>query len=151
MEKELENKKILYYRLYKLADILIKKYNPCDIHKLSNGKIVCKNEEELTKREITNQLCCINCEYWSNGCTIKSLGCKLGLCKNTRYDYVSLDMFKTYCKKLKVNKSFYSKMKKLIIIANKNDLICVRHSFSDLIRFQGESHIGNDESLIDED
>ncbi len=65
----------IYDRIYDIADRLIKKHNPCNIH-TKNGKTVCNYEHNHSSR-----LCCSNCQAWNRGCTIKALGCKLFLCQ----------------------------------------------------------------------
>ena len=58
--------------LYTIADQLIKKYNPCQIHKDALGKDHCLRDSP----------CCGGCKFLGpNGCTTKCLGCKLGLCQ----------------------------------------------------------------------
>ena len=71
----------LYDRIYDIADRLLKKHNPCNIHKTKRGKIKCKN-----KYYTNNKLCCNSCEkYWSKtGCITKCLSCKLYLCPTLR-------------------------------------------------------------------
>lgn len=71
----IEELSALYDRIYDIADRLIKKYNPCNIH-TKNGKTICNY-----KHNVTPKLCCSGCTVWNNGCTIKSLGCKLFLCQ----------------------------------------------------------------------
>jgi len=62
----------LHDRLYRRADKLIKRYNPCRI----------EGEECLRGRNP----CCDECKYLGKkGCTVKSLMCKLHLCFKVRY------------------------------------------------------------------
>jgi hypothetical protein len=73
----LKQKIQLYDRLYKHADKLIKKHNPC---KIENGKCV------------LGKPCCKNCRYLTkNGCSVECLMCKLYLCWKTRQDFCKLN------------------------------------------------------------
>jgi len=61
----------IYDALYIMADQLIKKHNPCQIHKDTLGKAHCLRDSP----------CCDGCKFLGPaGCTTKCLGCKLGLC-----------------------------------------------------------------------
>jgi hypothetical protein len=77
----------LHDKVYDIADKLIKEHNPCNIHKLDNGKIGCTNHPD---GDYNNMLCCSDCRttteegYWDNGCTVECLGCKLYLCSAAR-------------------------------------------------------------------
>lgn len=56
----------LHDRLYRHADKLIKKHNPCEV---KNGKC------------IYGEFCCNDCEHLTkNGCSVNCLMCKLHLC-----------------------------------------------------------------------
>ena len=69
----------LYDRIYDIADRLLKKHNPCNIHK--DGK-----RFSCTYRLCGTRLCCGKChKYWDKGCTVKALGCKLFLCGAIRH------------------------------------------------------------------
>lgn len=60
----------LHDRLYRHADKLIKKHNPCEI---KNGKC------------IYGEPCCTDCEHLTkNGCSVNCLRCKLYLCRFAR-------------------------------------------------------------------
>ena len=60
----------LYDDLYEEADFIIKRNNPCQI---KDGKC------------FAGQPCCTNCAHLkNNGCTVKSLACKLWLCYKLR-------------------------------------------------------------------
>lgn len=63
----------IYDFMYVAADLLIKKYNPCQIQTSRSGDFVyC----------LGGGPCCHNCDYLgSTGCTVTCLGCKLGLCR----------------------------------------------------------------------
>lgn len=70
----------LYDLLYSVGDSTIKEYKPCGIKLGTEGTVQC----------LINQLhkCCGGCEYLGeNGCTIKSLGCKLTLCLDLKDRY----------------------------------------------------------------
>ena len=75
----------IYDRIYDIADRLFKKYNPCNIC-VENNKAKCIN-----RRYRYNHLCCgyydDRCKYWENGCTVKSLSCKLFVCSEILYGY----------------------------------------------------------------
>ncbi len=84
----------LYDRVYDIADRLLKKHNPCNIHK-GRGKnknlLFCKSHKN--KYGGFKQLCCSGCDnspeigksHWSkSGCTVKALACKLYLCPDIR-------------------------------------------------------------------
>lgn len=61
----------IYDALYIMADQLIKKYNPCQIHKDAAGEVCC----------IKDYPYCDGCKFLGpDGCTTKCLGCKNGLC-----------------------------------------------------------------------
>lgn len=75
----------LYDRIYNIADRLIKKYNPCNIH-TKNKRLCCTSHPEghITRLK---RLCCNNC-WWAEvdhyslfGCATKCLLCKLYLCE----------------------------------------------------------------------
>jgi len=74
----------LYDRIYDIADRLIKKHNPCNIHTeiQPHHLYPTKLEKETVCMSYSiNSLCCSGCKYWDKGCTVKSLGCKLFLCQ----------------------------------------------------------------------
>lgn len=89
------NRSKLYDLIYDKADKLFKKYNPCNIHK-ENGITVCNRYKNK------NELCCVGCEhlgFW--GCTVRSLGCKLGQCLDEDYDTIpNIKRFKVFCNKM---------------------------------------------------
>jgi hypothetical protein len=66
-----------YIRLYKAADeILRQPDNPCNIQKREDGKFTCTYHPQGS-----DQLCCTGCTHLGpEGCTVMSLGCKLGWC-----------------------------------------------------------------------
>ena len=67
-----KNLPIIYDQLYDEADKLFKKYNYCDIK---------DNTCYQARRCGCISFCCKRCEYLSdNGCTVKSLTCKLWIC-----------------------------------------------------------------------
>lgn len=73
-KKELHFLSRLYDELYNTASRLREKENPCNI---IEGH--CKYRKY--------GCCCSGCEYLSDvGCTVKSLSCKLWLCKESRRD-----------------------------------------------------------------
>jgi hypothetical protein len=82
----------LYDRVYDIADKLIKKHNPCNIH--THRGVLCCAEYKYNKyyknSKLQRALCCANCNdstsnkrksYWSKeGCTTKCIACKLFYC-----------------------------------------------------------------------
>lgn len=72
----------IYDALYAMADQLIKKHNPCQIHKDISGKVHC----------LRSSPCCGGCGFLGpDGCTTKCLGCKLSLCQTTQETNPGLD------------------------------------------------------------
>jgi len=77
----------MYDVIYKEADALIKKANPC---KFKDGKCA---EARRTGKPVYFGAphCCGACRYHGkNGCRVKSLGCKLWTCSRFRLDYPEL-------------------------------------------------------------
>ncbi len=71
----------VYDFLYLLAGTAIKRINPCKIHAADTGQIICVNSHP----------CCSGCQYISDtGCTVKCLGCKLGLCSTAGNEHANL-------------------------------------------------------------
>lgn len=73
----------IYDRIYDIADRLIKKHNPCNIHKeiTPHHLFPTKSKEEtVCMSYCIGSLCCVGCGKWAKGCTVKALGCKLFLC-----------------------------------------------------------------------
>lgn len=67
----------LHDRLYRHADRLIKKYNPCEV---KNGKC------------LDGDFCCGSCEHLTeNGCSVNCLSCKLHLCWMARAKFYTLN------------------------------------------------------------
>lgn len=66
----IKQKTELHDRLYRHADKLIKKHNPCEIK---------------DRKCIVGKCCCDNCDHLTeNGCGVKCLRCKLYLCYKAR-------------------------------------------------------------------
>ncbi len=86
ISRELKPKELneLYDRLYDIADRLIKKHNPCNIH-TERGVVLC-NCHNLIKEARHEQkhgcfVCCNTCKYGGkHGCTVKNLSCKVFTC-----------------------------------------------------------------------
>ena len=77
----------IYDFMYTMGDLLIKKYNPCQIQTGKSGIVTCLG---------AGGPCCYHCEYLSStGCTVTCLGCKLGLCST------AMDMYPELTNKLK--------------------------------------------------
>ena len=69
----------LYDLIWIKADKLIRKYNPCDIQHMYGLSVVCNNDYMVKSRG--SKLCCGGCKWLSHdGCTVKSVGCKVGTC-----------------------------------------------------------------------
>lgn len=66
-----------YNAAYDIADKYVKKHNWCNIRE-ENGVILCNNLNYSGKKG----LCCEGCSHLGDkGCTVKSLGCKVGYCE----------------------------------------------------------------------
>jgi hypothetical protein len=75
--------------IYKKADILFKKYNPCDF---KNGICIARRNSPVMSQCSTFQTSCCRCGFecdeknFHNGkCLIKSLACKLYFCYDVDY------------------------------------------------------------------
>jgi hypothetical protein len=90
-ELSLKQTEEVYDALYYLADLMLKKHNPCAIKLLKSKKgkrtrhsVICIAEGGYT--------CCRSCHYLGiNGCKVKCLACKLFLCSyftNKKYDII---------------------------------------------------------------
>lgn len=97
---ELEELSIEYDRIYEEVDRLFKEYNPCQFE---NGQCV-SNRRHNTRAKAdghpypkSNGCCPRDCKYLGpNGCTTRSLGCKLMYCSyphNVHGDVSSLKEF----------------------------------------------------------
>lgn len=66
-------------RFYKAADEILKADSPCNIKTLPNGLVQCAKG---VGRYQGISWCCSDCRYAKAGvgCTIQSIGCKLGWC-----------------------------------------------------------------------
>lgn len=72
------NKQAHYLRIYKNAEEIIKQHDPCKIEVLEDGRIKCAAGVSYDKGV---SKCCGGCKYMGpEGCTVKSLGCKIGWC-----------------------------------------------------------------------
>lgn len=115
------NREKLYDLIYDKADRLLKQHNPCNIH-TENGKVKCDNSNY--NKAPHSFLCCFQCHYKSKeGCTTNCLMCKLFLCNISTSAEESLQLFDYNCKRLKCSKLFNYKMKRLIKIAYKYNLM----------------------------
>ena len=83
MAKNLVALKAEYDRIYDEADAIIKAHNPCGIQK-ADGKVSCnrsRRDPGWEHPKQVGQLCCSGCKHLGpEGCTVRSLGCKLGGC-----------------------------------------------------------------------
>ena len=114
------NREKLYDLIYDKADKLLKQYNPCNIYTNTNGVLVCNNANMCS--EGGEKLCCFQCHYWSNGCTVKCLGCKVSLCNIPSRAYHQKFQFDGDCLTINTSTLFKVKMWKLIRIAMKYKL-----------------------------
>jgi len=107
--------------IYTKADRLLKQYNPCNIHiDITTNKLVCNNKCMCIKNG--EKLCCKQCKHLkTNGCTIKSLGCKVGGC----FEGHSWD---TMNRRLRLNLSpeFIKQMDRLMCITDKYNINQIR-------------------------
>lgn len=69
-----------YDDLYRRADEILAKHNPCQIRQELDGTVSCHDTRTNTYRK--DQLCCNGCEHLSiSGCRVHSLACKMWLCE----------------------------------------------------------------------
>ena len=93
------DKKKAYLELYERMNKFLKKYNPC---KIENGSCLC------------GQCCCGGCPHLTeNGCSTKSLQCKLYLCNQI---YLPSKVKKEYQKIYRMKNLFRCKMRSPIEI-----------------------------------
>lgn len=71
----------VYSKLWRIADHILRENNPCQIRKAKNGRVTCVRTRKNPKWDPDGKLCCGGCKHLGpNGCTVESLGCKLGAC-----------------------------------------------------------------------
>lgn len=89
MTKSLEQMSLEYDRLYREAQAILDKYNPCNV-KIENGKAVCNS----TRAGESESPCCGGCQHLTEGigCTVSALTCKLWLCSWARITYPECDI-----------------------------------------------------------
>jgi len=66
-ELTIEEMSALYERIYDISDRLLKKHNPCNIHKeIQPHHLFPTKLEEITtcKSRRVDSLCCNSCKYW---------------------------------------------------------------------------------------
>ncbi len=132
----------LHDLIYDKADKLFKQYNPCNIHIDERKQLVCNNprynhNKPNQQLQFWNSLCCVSCKYLSdNGCTVKCLGCKVGLCRTTSRYKITKGAFYECCKILKANTIFSKKLRRLSKIANKYKLVKLHSTKTDLKTLQ---------------
>lgn len=133
----------LHDLIYAKADRLFKQYNPCNIHIDKRKQLVCNNPKysnDKPNQQLqfwNNSLCCVGCKYLSDsGCTVKCLGCKVGLCRSESRSRVTEQAFHQCCETLKVNKVFRKKLSRLVKIANKYKLVKLHSTKADLKSLQ---------------
>jgi hypothetical protein len=80
-KKKLGYLSLLYDELYKEADRIIKKHKPCEIKRnFINGEVSCLDSRQDIYYE-DKCLCCTDCPHLTkDGCSVKSLPCKLWFC-----------------------------------------------------------------------
>lgn len=77
--------------LYIEADQAIQRENPCDI---IDGRCYMNRQEKAKSGEYRDICCCLGCKYLSpGGCTVKSLSCKLHLCRGIASRFAKLSGF----------------------------------------------------------
>ena len=120
------NRSKLYDLIYDKADKLFKRYNPCNIRfekpNLFGDKIIqCKLFEYKNCR---TGLCCQGCDYLGElGCTVKSVGCKTGLCNGSTNIDRALSYFDSYYKRLDAPLPMKKELRKLCRLAHKYNFI----------------------------
>lgn len=68
----------LYDELYRRADAVLKRINPCQIEN-ADGYVSCVASR--AGRECQGELCCSRCNHLGvDGCRVQALACKLWLC-----------------------------------------------------------------------
>ena len=78
MTKTKGDKVLMYDALFETANMFIAKYDPCEI---ADGKSL---QDRKFKRK-DNGFCCSGCEHLtSEGCGVKSLGCRISFCTTAR-------------------------------------------------------------------
>ncbi len=66
-----------HHRIFKMADRMFKRKNPCQIQKDEIGAVTCIAVREYGRP----MMCCAPCAYLGvNGCSIESSACKVWLC-----------------------------------------------------------------------
>lgn len=104
----MDGKEKLYNELCDQADVILNKFNPCEV---KDGK--CKR----------GYFCCDGCKYLkSNGCSIRSLFCKIWICEeswNTRSD--------------EWKKEYKDKVAPIIAKAIDNNFVLVRGSYQEIV------------------
>lgn len=131
------NREKLYDLIYNKADKLLKKYNPCNIHKTEHKLLVCNNKQYCSSDCYYGgkRLCCYQCGHWrTTGCSIKCLACKVTMCTNTSKIFVSKDNFDDACSAINADKIFRVKMWKLIRVTIKYDLFLMHSTKQKLLR-----------------
>ena len=80
-----------YDRIYDAANDALKRHNPCQIQRDEAGVVSCADTRRSAQNkygtpvEKAQSLCCGGCQHLSpQGCTVKSLSCKLWLCTTIR-------------------------------------------------------------------
>lgn len=132
----------LHDLIYDKADELFKQYNPCNIHIDERKQLVCNNpkynyDKPNQQLQFWNSLCCTGCRYLGDsGCTVKCLGCKVGLCYTESRYIITGEAFNKCCETLKINKIFRKKLRRLIRIANKYKLVKLHSTKTNLKSLQ---------------
>ena len=86
---DVEAKEELYDILFNIGQQILDHYNPCDWRNEKCGRM-CSSKPEA-------EVCCEGCKHLGkNGCTVKSLACKLWLCEGQS------NLFKECTSELKV-------------------------------------------------
>lgn len=120
----------LYDLIYDKANKLLKEYNPCNIHINTDGVPICNNIDMCSRGG--EKLCCFQCHYWDNGCTVKCLGCKITLCHTPSRTFHQEFQFEGDCLKIETNKLFKAKMWKLVRITMRYELFLLHATKEEL-------------------
>ena len=122
----------LYDLIWAKADRLIKQYNPCNIRYTDNG-LRCNNA--CMVKDCGNDLCCGGCKWLDKkiGCTVKSVGCKVGTCWEGSTWY---DIFEDDLSLINIPDTFITQMDRLRKIAFRYNLSAYRMSKEETLKWR---------------
>ena len=78
-----EQKQAKYLQACRILDAFNKKHNICNIHRNEAGEVMCTQRlrADSPAQFKVDTLCCTGCTHLAeNGCTVKSIGCKMHYC-----------------------------------------------------------------------